>query len=443
MRLIRRVGGMAVAGVLLSGFVAGGASASTVSPETFVGSAAAQALVLSVGSSSLTSGVSAAKIDSTLKAHADASGLLGLPLAGGSNAGAVDVSGSGVNKVDNVCATPALPSAVATYLNVGAACSSSLAEITADGPHALGKGSVLSIDGNLQTILNQPISALQPVTDTLLGTLASINAALPVNLQPTDTLSSLLTALGNTQTLAVKLGDSTSETTTSGSVVTSVAKAEAGDIQILPLGATVNGTQLKPVVEIQIGSASATAVYDRATGKSTPAFDPAIATIRINTPTTDAAGALIGQDLSEIKIAPDLTPTQVVAVAGTTFAQPCADAANEYCLLPGTPFETRIAVASGRTVTNADGSVGAIADAVKIHALVNIGTLVPPLDGGIKLELSHAEAGVGGAPAVTQVAVPDVPRELPRTGGTPWIPLAGAAGLVAVLFGRRLFVRAR
>jgi hypothetical protein len=109
-------------------------------------------------------------------------------------------------------------------------------------------------------------------------------------------------------------------------------------------------------------------------------------------------------------------------------------------VLPGTPLETRIAIASGRTVTNADGTVGAVADAVKIHALKNIGTLVPALAGGIKLELAHAEANVGGAPAQV-LALPDLPRELPRTGSTPWIAVAGIGALGMAVITRRVLVR--
>jgi hypothetical protein len=179
-------------------------------------------------------------------------------------------------------------------------------------------------------------------------------------------------------------------------------------------------------------------VYDRVAGTSKPSFDPAIVTIRVNTPTTDAlSGKVLNIDLREIKITPDLSvlPTTVAAAVVTK----CADAPNEFCVLAGTPLETRIAVASGRTITNADGSVGAVADAVKVHALKNIGATVAQLNGGLLLELAHAEAGVGGRPAeLVTVAVPDLPRELPRTGGTPWMPMIGVVGLALAVLTRRV-----
>ena len=455
MRIIRRVGGLAVAGFLLSGFVSGPATAATTStstPESFIGSAAGAALVLSVAGNGVSSGISSAKLDSSAKAVADSAGLLGLPVLGGSNAGTATVAGAPGTDSKAGCATPSALQGLGGILSLGVACSSSMAEITQAGPHALATGNVVGIDVTAQSLLNTTLGnpGLAPVINGLLGGLDTLNKSIPgsPDLKIDDTLSNLLTKLETTQTLAIKLGNSTSETTTAGATVTSVANAQAGVIQILPIGATVTDAtgglvQLKPVVEILIGSAQAKAVYDRASGVSTPSFDPSIVTVRINTPTTDALGKIIGQNLSEIKIAPNLSPATIPAPAAA-IAAPCADASNEFCILAGTPLETRIAVASGRTITNADGSVGAVADAVKIHALKNIGATVAPLTGGILLELGHAEAGVGGKPgSTTTVNLPDIPNELPRTGGTPWLPIAGALVLGLAFLTRRTLVRAR
>lgn len=444
MRFIRRAGGVAVAALLLSGFVSGASAAPNVaSPETYLGSAASRALHLRVASTQATLGASNALASSDLKAVAEGVGALGLPVLGGSNAGVSEVSGSGSDLRAKTCVTPGLPvPGVDTLLSLKAACSSSVAEILEAGPHALGTGTVSEIDLSAQSLAAVPIGILQPVLDQVFAgvethgapILDMLNDTLGTDLKVDDTVDELLTALATTKTLEVRLGESVSEVTAEGATITSVAKAAGGKISILPIGAA----GLKPVVEIEIGSASATAVYDRATGTSTPSFDPSIVTVRINTPTTDDLGNLVGVNFQEIKIAPDLALPTVGALA-----QPCADAANEYCVLPGTPFETRIAVASGRTVTNADGSVGAVADAVKIHALKNIGQLIPQLSGGLLLELAHAEAGVGGVPAKTVVDVPqiDTPRELPRTGGTPWLPILGGTALLLAVASRRVLVR--
>ena len=88
-------------------------------------------------------------------------------------------------------------------------------------------------------------------------------------------------------------------------------------------------------------------------------------------------------------------------------------------------------------VKNADGSVGAIADGVSLRLLKGI-------NGGINLDLAHAEAGVAGSPAVADIV--DIPRaaELPRTGGSgPWLPVAGATLIAAAVVTRRFVLRTR
>lgn len=457
MRSIRRVGGMAVAGILLSSFVGGPAGAQTIEnkvPETYLGSAAGNALTLKVGPVNVSAGVSSARLDSTLKAVSDSAGSLGLPLLGGANATKAQVTGNNtLDQKPQVCATPALPAPISTLVQAGAACSSSLAEVNNGNPRAVGTASVFNLDVTANTVLSQlPITTvtnqLTPVLGTLDGINQTVKAATGVspNLQVGSTVGQLLTALQSVKTLDVDLGASTSSVTASGDTVTSVATSEAGRIALLPVELKLaDGTvKIQPIVEIIIGSAKATAVYNRATGVSTPSFDPAIATIRVNTPTTNELGKVTGIPFQEIKIAPDLAASNlgVLTPALAAVVTACPDAPNEFCILHGTPFETRLAIASGRTVTNADGSVGAIADAVKVHALKNIGTVAPALNGGILLQLAHTEAGVGGKPAqFVEVALPEIPRSLPRTGGTPWLPVAGVAGLAMAFFTRRAIVR--
>jgi LPXTG-motif cell wall-anchored protein len=104
-------------------------------------------------------------------------------------------------------------------------------------------------------------------------------------------------------------------------------------------------------------------------------------------------------------------------------------------ILPGTPLETTINVAGGTATTNPDGSATATSDGVSVQALKGLP------GGGITLQLAHAEAAVNGTkavatPAPTPVAV--TPRgELPRTGGTPWLPIAGAVLLGIAVIARR------
>ena len=452
MGTIRRVGGMAVAGLLLTAVVGGPASAqATNSPETFVGTASAKALGLTVAGQGLTAGASSVSADSTVKAVAQGTGFLS-PLAS-QQTEKLEQVGDGVKSVAETCdlSSGALPAPVSTLLDLGAACSSALAQVEGGLPKAVSTGKVAGLDVNLSVLTEAAgidVGTLAPILDPVLGGVGTLETALEENLGQqidlTDTLDQVVTALVETKTLEIDLGPSLSQTIADGSKVTSSANAQAGSIKLFPLGAaleTVAGVEMKPIVEIVIGSSSATSTYDRVTGKSAAAFDPAIVTIRVNTPLTDNLGQVTGFDLSEVAIAPNLSAEQLPAQLAPLGAvvKACSDAANEFCILEGTPLETRIAVASGRTIQNADGSVGAVADAVKIHALKNIGEVAPQLEGGILLELAHAQAGIGGAPAVS-ISVPDLPRELPRTGG-PALPLLAVGG-IAVALGARRAVRA-
>lgn len=453
MRAIRRVGGMAVAGLLLSSFVGGPAASAqtteTSAPETYLGSAAGQALVLKIGGNGISAGNSSASLDSTLKAVAEGIGSLNtgvLPI-GGTTPVRAAVTGDNTRDAKALtCATPAVPAPLNTLLAVGAACGSALAEVQNGLPKAVGTGSVMDLDLTANTVLSTPINTLQPVLTPVLGTIDTINKtvdqlAAPVpDLKLDDSLTTLLDALKSTKTLDLRVGDSVSQVVSTGDTVTSTATAAGGVISLLPVSLPLaDGTVVvKPIVEIVIGSSRASAVYNRAGGVSSGSFDPAIVTVRINLPTTDELGKVTGINFQEIKVAPNLQALPVAAA----LAAPCADAPNEICVLAGTPLETRIAIASGRTFTNPDGTVGAVADAVKVHALKNIGTLVSALNGGILLELAHTEAGVGGKPAqFVEVALPEIPRSLPRTGGTPWLPIAGVAGLAMAFLTRRAIVR--
>jgi hypothetical protein len=344
-----------------------------------------------------------------------------------------EVSGDNTGQsTPQACGTDQLEpvlSNVASVLTLGAGCGSAAVQVVSGLPVAHGEGTVANIDVDAQTVLSQlPYGDVVEGLEPLLGGIDAIADLTGVELDLDSTVSEVLTALGAVRTLEVRLGTSTSDVTTVGDKVTSTATAAGGTISILPLGAIGQ----KPVAEIVIGSAQASAVYDRVSGTSAPAFDPAIVTIRINTPTTDALGELTGISLQEISISPmDLVNLPAAAA--------CDEDAKSVCILKGTPLETRITVASGHTVTNPDGSVGAVADGVAVHALRNIGSVIPQLEGGVLLELAHVEAGVGGQPAqVVQITPPDLPRELPRTGGFAVLPLLGGTGLAAAILGRRM-----
>lgn len=394
----RRIGALAVSAVVAGAFVAGPAGATT--PETYLGNATATALDLNVLGQSLTLGYSKAEANSLLKAVAEAAGQLLQP----ESTAKAQASGDNQSAKDtDKCATPALPEQLAAILDLSAGCASSITEITNGVPHALAEGTVANIGVSANAVLdavpqlNQTIDQVQDALTPVLGNLDTVTSQLGLSLS--DTVGQLIDAVQTTQTLAVQLGKSTSDVVTNGNVVTSTASAAGGKIDLLPIGGLGGG----PLASIEIGSAKATSVYDRTSGKSTPTFDPAIVRVKLGLP---ALGTV-----QEIPVAPGQSIT----------------------LFQGLPLESDIIVGNGSTVTNPDGSVGAVADGVTLNLLKGI-------NGGVRLALATAKAGVAGNPAVATL---DVPRELPRTGGTPWLPVAGATFVVAAVLTRRFLVSTR
>ena len=398
---LRRLAASAGAITLASVFVAGPATAQSGTPESYVGSAAGTALDLTVLSlPKVTLGVSTAKVTSLLTAIAEGAGSLGLT---GATVRA-EVANSGSSTQPNACAVP-LP--VANILNIGLACGSASAAISSANPVANSEGSVASIDLSGQNLLD----AVAPLTDTVQGTVAStlttVCGALAVTCPLTGTVSDVLNSVIETKTLEVAAGKSISSVVSEAGKVISTATSSGAEIKLLPTPSVAGVVSTEPLATIIVGAAKATAVYDRASGASTPTVDPALVRIKLNSLLTSSLGLA----------------QEITVPVGTTFIVPGT---------AGTPLETEIVAAAGRTVQNADGTVGAVADAVKIHALKGI-------SGGVLLNLARAEAGVGGALA----KAPALPvLELPRTGGTPWIPFAGAGVLGLAVLVRRLVVRA-
>ena len=398
MTTIRRLGALVGAVTLAGALVAPAAGAQTAKPESYLGSAAGRALDLTVLSlPKVTLGVSTAKVTSLLTAVAEGAGSLGLTGA----TQRAEVANSGSSVLPNNCAVP-LP--VAGILNLGLACGSASASITGTNPTGAGEGSVASIDLNGQALLD----VAGPITDTLTGTVATaldpVCGLVALTCSATDTVGDVLASVLETKTLELGAGNSLSSVTTEAGKVISTASATGTEIKLLPLPVVGGAASTEPLATITVGTAKATAVYDRATGVSTPTVDPALVRVRLNTLLTNTLG--LAQEIT-------VPVGQSFIVPGTL----------------GTPLETEIVAAAGRTVTNPDGTVGAIADAVKVHALKGI-------SGGILLSLASAEAGVAGT-----VAVPLLPvLELPRTGGTPWAPIAGAGVLALAVLVRRVRV---
>jgi|GEM_PF-1919214 hypothetical protein len=432
MRTVQRLGAIALTALVMGAVLALPAAAQTgtqtveTRPESFIATAAARGLDLNLFGNHVTIGQSSALINSTPTAKASGAGIA---LIAGT------VSTSEVNAPEQSAAPPkacAINLPVAGLLTVELACGESKVSTTNGAPSAYGAGAVAGVDllgANLLDpivdLLRSLLNALLPVVDQTVGTvlntltpvlgnllggltgslgLGSGSTVAPVSGLVNDLLDGVQRA---TQLLDVKVGDSTAQTVTTAGAVTATATAAGAQIDLLP-GLTLGGS---PLLSIIVGSAKSVSTFDRATAVSTPTFDAAVARVRLGLP-------LLGGSVTEI-------PIQLNA---------------PLTLLAGTPLETTISLGAGRTVKDPNtGSVASYADGVSIQ-------LLKGLNGGIGLELAHAETGVGGqARLVAQQALaPAEPvPQLAKTGNDPWLPLAGAGLLMAALGIRRRITAAQ
>ena len=412
----------------------------TVKPETFAGGAASRALDLSILGQKLTLGDTVANIvkgvtDSgatSLLAKAIGTGQLSLL---GNTTATSSLTANGTDNKPAACAGIALPELISQILSIGLACGSSSASINNGLLNTVATGTVGDISLSLNNLLaplglanlteTLPIGGL---LTTLLGVTESLN--LPVGnlagLNLNSLLSDLLGNVLNTKTLSVTIGDAVSTVTNTVNTVTAKAHSSAVDIKILPLPVIGGLLQDKPLLQILIGEANATATYDRLTGLPVgdPTFDPAIVRIKGLLIETLGLGGLLGG-----------------ATGGT--AEPGGGIklalGQDITLLAGTPLESTIKLGVGKIVD--DGAFGkkAVADGVAIELLKGI-------SGGIVLNLAHAEAGAISKLAQTKVLeLPSIdiardiptPTALPRTGAETAIPLALAGAAVAIMAARR------
>ncbi len=430
MRTVQRLGAIALSALVVAAVLALPASAQTDTqtiesrPESFIATAAARGLDLNVFGTHVTIGQSSAIVNSTPSAKASGAGVA---LVSGT------VSNSEVNAPNQSAAPPkacVLNLPIAGLLAVELACGESRVDTTNGAPSAFGAGSVAGIDLAGTTLLQPLIALLQSLLDALLPVVDQTVGTVLNNLNPTlggllgglagnlglgsgstvEPVSGLVDSLLDgieraTSLLDVQLGASTAQAVTVADKVTATATAAGAQIDLLP-GLTLGGA---PLLSIIVGSARSTSVFDRGTARSTPAFDAAVARVRLGLP-------LLGASVTEIPI---------------QLNQPLT-------LLAGTPLESTISLGAGRTVTDPNtGSVASYADGVSIQ-------LLKGLNGGIGLELAHAETGAGGQArllAQQQVVTP-VPH-LAKTGNDPWLPLTGAGLLMVALGIRRRVTAAR
>jgi hypothetical protein len=402
----------------------GGVAAASASGSALVLKVLGQ-LVATEGLSKVDANVTGTSAEPILNVVAEGIGAL-TPLATTAEEQATANSTHTEQAVPQRCGTPALPT-LPIPLELGLACASAQASAAGGLPVADATGSVARITLDLSGLLDQVVGKGTP----LAGALSKVLGALPSN-AATETVSQVLSTVlktaTTTETLAVSLGSSTSSVTTTTAAMTSSSTDQGGTISILP------DTPGGPLAEIVVGSASASALAHRTgplAGKASADYSPAIVTVVLNTPLTGK---------QTISLGPGQTET----------------------ILAGTPLQSTITVAGGSTTTNPDGSVTATADGVSLDLLQGVGASSPTADnGGILLDLAHAQASAGAKPAAVlpattpRAAAPAAPAApaaravaparatLPFTGEPPWIPVAGLGLLAGAVVTRRLATRRR
>ena len=423
MSTVRRITAVALTSVVIGAFMsvvpAGAQQTETVvtAPEAFVASASARGLALSLLGNPLTVGVSGALIDSSPKAQGQGAGVL---LSPGTVANALVTTANASQTPPPACVLN-LP--LLGLLTVLTACGQAQAATPNGLPAAGGAGSVAAIEvgGSLLTPLIDQVGALvggtvqsvlTPLTNLLGSLLNPLLSGLNLNLN--STVQQLLDGLKRaTGLLSIRLGSSTSAATTTSAKVNATAIAQGGEIQVLP-GLSALGA---PLLTIVVGDAKASVDITRpaatqggvAAAVATPSFDAALVRVKLGIP-------LLG----------NLTDIPISLGAPLT-------------LLAGTPLESTISIGGGSTSDGPNGTKVAVADGVSLQ-------LLKGLNGGIALQLAHAEAAGGGTAAVLSVRqinnpVPLQP-ELPRTGGEAWLPMLGGL-LLLVAYGTRRLVASR
>jgi hypothetical protein len=412
MSMFRRTGATALAALVVGAFLVlpspAGAQTVQTRAESFIATASARALALSVLGINVTVGASGIEMNSTPAAKATGGGVLLVP----GTVSTVQTTGPGQALAPPPACVLNLP--LASLLDLKLACGEAKVDSTVGSPQAFGQGSVAAIDVGGQQILAllaPVLDALAPLLDQVLGTVTGALTPIVGNLlgglvsgaglDLNAPVSSLVDIINNATNLAsIRLGNSTSQGLSEPGKVSAIATAQGGQIDVLP-GLALGGA---PLLSIVVGSAKATSVFDRAGGTSTPGFDAAILTVKFGLP------ILGGLTEIPVKLGAPLT------------------------LLAGTPLESTIALGAGTTTKNPDGSVSSVADGVSIHLLKGI-------SGGIKLELAHAESGIGGqSQLVEQQKLVEPVAVLAKTGNDPWVPMAGFALLLAAFTTRRLVV---
>lgn len=409
---------------------------------SYTADAAARALTLELGGTSLVAGDSTAGVDSTPTAAGTGTGAL-LPILTGAASAESPAGGTNVF-VPETC-SPLVINDASLPIGAATACGSASAETEGD-PSATGGGFVEDLVVEVQgTPLDEPLTqilgdegagqlldALVPIT----GPLA--DAGLDVNSLLSEIIDQLV---DGTPAVSITLGAAESASVVTADAVTSAASAAGGEISVLGL------------VNVIVGPSSATVSVNRTTGAITHSENAAAISVELLGPVLGLLPDELEGPLFDGLDAPLEGTSRTIELLTATQLAALQDAGlfdQNGCLNPGgqfpAPLNTLVCVELADTdytedVEGPEVSATGRATAVRLQLLAGI---VP--DEGILLALSDSTASVAAvlAQAPTPTTTPvttarsiDEPV-LARTGGGGFPPmvvltLAGIAlaGVVA------------
>jgi hypothetical protein len=415
MQNTRRLAVIGLSVVAAGALLAGTASADTAGAHAYNGKATADALTISIGGQTITTSAATAELANAL-AKATATQAVTPALTDARSAEAAP--GATKDDAPATCTGSDL-TAIPGIHRSDITCGSAHAQLSADGATgaARGLGAEVVLEPSVSNVLST-LQLQQPVQD---GTKQIFSQAIdplvkqltgnPVGDLVSDASTSLQQVLSNVlslQTTArIVVAPALAEVTSDGSSVVSHARAQGLRIELLPVAADAATNGLlpadlvpgKPLVTITIGNAEATKTVTN--GKGTGDAQASVVTVEFgSSKLTDALGLSGGKPFITVP------------------------AGQSICVLP-MPLETCVQVASVKI----DAETGdASADGTSVQ-------LFKGINGGV--DIATGRASTGGA-SFAAAAVPNVPAELPRTGGNATLPLIGGGLLGLALLTRRL-----
>jgi len=377
------------------------ARADTTSAGAYTAKADATALDLTVFGQGLTLGLTHAENTSDPRAAATGIGAL-VPGIGNQTEQKVEATPQQpLDQLTESCGPVTLPPDF-PVVDLSTACADATAAVNGVLPSSNANASVASIDINGNQVLGPAGSAVnQPIGDLVNGLKPVFQAVDQAGIDANSLLDQVVQAITQDGNIVrISLGPSHTNSNATDALDTAAATAQGATIQLLPRDAL----GLAPVATIDVGASGNTINIDRAAGKATVDFDPALVRVTL---APDIAAALPSGLPNPIEVAPG----------------------QDFCLGLPAPLDSCITVAGGSTFTDANGVTHGDASAVSLHLLTGV-------QDGIRLDLAKTSVeGVGALDAArAEVATPAAPAPvegppLARTGGTAQLPL------VAVLFG--------